>query len=98
MQARDKKYYVVEFRFPLAIQEASSPDDAALQARRICEKEYGFFPSNWFTRVFEYGDKEKGIGVVGEYFANPTGTTFREVSQNIGKHEEIIANAEKEND
>lgn len=85
----DKNYYVVEFRFPVAV-NAVSPEDAALTAGKLIEKELGFFPSAWYARVFEYGDIERGIGIIAEYFANPSGTTFRKVDQNIGQHEEII--------
>jgi hypothetical protein len=89
-EREDKGYFVVEFRLPIAIADASSPEEASLMASKIIEKEYGFFPSAWFTRVFEYGDLEMGIGVVAEYFANPAGTVFKEVGQNIGTHEEIL--------
>lgn len=76
------EYYVVEFRFPIQIDDASSVKDAALKAAKECEKRYGFFPSGWFARVFEYDGIS--IGPSAEWFSNPSGTTFRKLDQNLG--------------
>jgi len=89
-EKEEKGYFVVEFRLPIAIADASSPEEASMMASKIIEKEYGFYPSAWYTRVFEYGDLEDGIGVISEYFANPAGTVFRRIDQNVEKHEEVI--------
>lgn len=91
MSDKKKSYYVVEFRLPFAIPEAVNEKEAAITAAKICEKEYGFYPSAWYARVFEYGDLDGGVGPVAEYFANPTGMNFRKVDGNLVKHEEIIA-------
>lgn len=91
---QEKAYFVVEFRLPIYIADSDTPEDAALKASKIVEKEYGFYPSAWYARVFEYGDIESGIGVVAEYFSNPSGTKFRKVDQNIARHEEIISKEE----
>ena len=93
-----KSYFVVEFRLPISISDEPNPQEAATAAAKIVEKEYGFYPSNWYARVFEYGDLEGGIGVIGEYFSNPTGKTFRKVDQNIEKHEAIIREEENPNE
>lgn len=85
-----KKYYVVEFRMPIEITEAATVEEAARRAKKIMERETGVSFSSWYTRVFEYGEGNENIGVVKEYFANPSGTTFRELTENIDKHEKLI--------
>lgn len=90
----NKSYFVVEFRLPIQITNQDNPKDAAIAAAKVCEKEYGFYPSAWFARVFEYGDIDSGIGVIAEYFSNPSGNTFRKVDANVQKHEEIIGGKE----
>lgn len=89
------KYYIVEFRLPVEITDAPSVEEAARKARSTLERETGFSFSNWYVRVFEYGEGNENLGPVAEFFANPTGSTFREVTQNHGKHEELIKNGEK---
>ncbi len=86
----EKGYYVVEFRLPFYIAEVENEKEAATAAAKQCEKEYGFYPSAWYARVFEYGDLDGGVGIIAEYFANPTGTVFRKIDGNVEKHEEII--------
>ncbi len=83
--------YVVEFRLPVEI-SGDSPKEAAMTARRRLEEKTGLDVSSWYTRVFEYGETEDDIGIVAEYFASPQGLVFREVTQNIRQHEEIIEN------
>lgn len=92
--SNNKGYYVVEFRLPFAISDVENEKDAAIAAAKTCEKEYGFYPSAWYARVFEYGDLDGGIGIIAEYFANPTGTVFRKIDGNLQKHEEIIKSKE----
>lgn len=92
----NKSYFVVEFRLPITITDQDNAKDAAIAAAKICEKQYGIHPSSWFARVFEYGDINEGVGVVAEYFANPTGTNFRKVDGNVSKHEEIIQKQKSE--
>ena len=82
-------YYVVEARLPIFINEAVSVEEASRKAARIIENQYGINISNWYLRVFEYGAGEDS-GPVAEYFANPAGSKFREISQNVEEHEEKI--------
>lgn len=83
------KYYVVEFRFPLKIEEAKNEKDAAEQAAKLCEEKFGIKPDLWYTRVFQYSDDE-GIGIEAEYFCNPQGTHFRKIDKNLEKHEKLL--------
>jgi hypothetical protein len=83
----DEKYFVVEFRLPFEVLEANSPKDAAAKARRIFERDSGLDVSNWFTRVFQYSDEHGEVGPIKEWFANPSGSEFREVDQNIVEHD-----------
>ncbi len=87
----DNKYWVVEIRLPVQ----NSPQDAAMKAARQIENKYGISVSNWFLRVFEYGGEPDRDGVVAEYFSNPSGSVFREVTANITKHEELIKDNEQ---
>lgn len=91
-----KRYYIVEFRLPVEVTEAPSVEEAARKARASLERETGINVSNWFVRVFEYGEGNDHVGPVAEYFANPTGTTFREVTQNVTKHEQLIKESESD--
>lgn len=88
------RYYVVEYRLPIQVSEASSPKEAASIARRILENKIGVSLSNWFTRVFEY--EEGVVGVSNEYFCNPHGTEFRSIDQNVEKHQQNIIEKDSE--
>lgn len=77
----DSKYYVVEYRIPISIPKASSPKEAANKAALEIEKEFGFYPSAWFARVFEYNSETTGI--VAEWFCSPGGAKFRRIDKNI---------------
>ncbi len=79
------KYYVVEFRFPIQVNKASSVMDASNKAAKMIEKKFGFLPSGWFARVFEYSDETVGPK---EFFCSPGGTKFRPIDKNI-KHEKV---------
>jgi len=85
-----RKYYVVEYRIPIEIEDADSIQKAASMAKRICERQYGFNPDNWYARIFEYSSGENQDGVVSEYFYNPNSSNFREITKNIGYHKELI--------
>lgn len=82
-------YYVVEARLPIYIHEALSVEEASRKAARIIESEYGINISNWYLRVFEYGAGEES-GPINEYFANPAGSKFRKIDQNIEDHAEKV--------
>lgn len=86
----DKRYYVVEFRLPIAVTDAVSVEEAARKAARTIVRDYDIDISNWYARVFEYGGEHDTYGIIGEWFCNPTGSRFRKVDTNIRKHEELI--------
>lgn len=85
-----KRYFIVEFRLPVEVQEAPSVEEAARKARRQLENDTGINVSNWYTRVFEYAEGPDNVGPIAEFFANPPGIVFRQVDQNINHHEELI--------
>lgn len=85
----NENYYIVEARLPVMISDALSVDEAARKAARILENMYGVNISNWYLRVFEYGAGEES-GPINEYFANPAGSKFRKIDQNIEDHAEKV--------
>lgn len=95
----DNKYYVVEARFPVGpITEVDSPQEAArIGARRIMD-DTGIDISNWFIRVFEYNGEKDTIGVIKEYFSNPSGSKFRDKDGNIEIHLELLKKKEEESE
>lgn len=82
----DKSYWVVEYRLPIVVSEASSVEEAAEIAKEKAEKEYNIKASNWFVRVFEYGASLTEVGPLNEYFANPSGSKFRQLDKNDIEH------------
>lgn len=87
----DGKYWVVEARLPVQINDAASPEEAARKAAKQIQYQHGIDISNWFLRVFEYGgDDNDQVGVVKEHFSNPAGTKYREIEQNVQKHQELF--------
>ena len=80
---RYENYFIVEFRFPVIVEDVSTPAEAVSKANRICERVHGFKPTNWFARIFEYTVKQKDPGVAKEYFYNPNSSTYREIKKNI---------------
>lgn len=87
--SNEKKYWVVEFRFPINISNADSPERAASIAADKMNEEYGFRPSAWYTRVFEYGPSLDIVGPLAEYFCNPAGTQFRQLNKNDEAHSRL---------
>jgi len=87
-------YYIVEFRIPIRVDDADNVMSAVSIANRICERQHGFKPSNWFARIFEYTVGEKTVGHVREYFYNPNSSTSREIEKNIGYHNDLIKKGE----
>lgn len=84
------KYFVVEFRLPVRVEDISSVQEAVSLANRICQRQHGFKPDNWFARVFEYSTEEALTGPFKEYFYNPHSATYREVKKNHGYHNDLI--------
>lgn len=78
-----ENYFIVEFRFPVIIEDVSTPAEAVSKANRICERVHGFKPNNWFARIFEYSTRQKQPGLAKEYFYNPNSSTYREITKNI---------------
>jgi len=91
-------YYIVEFRIPIRVDDADSVMSAVSIANRICERQHGFKPLNWFARVFEYTIGEKTVGHIREYFYNPNSATSREIEKNIGYHNDLIKNGDVPSD
>lgn len=85
-----KNYYIVEYRLAITVDDINSVQEASTRARRICENKFGFNPSNWYARIFEYTIDYKGEGPVKEYFYNPNSSTYREIESNIGYHKDLI--------
>ena len=86
---RYENYFIVEFRFPVMIEDTSTVAEAISKANRICERVHGFKPTNWFARIFEYSTRDKSPGMSKEYFYNPNSSTYREVSKNIKFFKEL---------
>lgn len=91
----NQKYYVVEARIPVQVTDAESVKDAASIAARRIKSEYGTDVSNWFLRVFVYDGDNERVGPQEEWFSNPTGTSFREFSQNFDHHNDLIEKGEE---
>ncbi len=80
---RYENYFIVEFRFPVIVEDVSTVAEAVSKAHRICERVHGFKPTNWFARIFEYSTQAKNPGLSKEYFYNPNSSTYREITKNI---------------
>lgn len=85
----DKEYFIVEYRFPILVNKAKDPKEACHKAAKICEQEFGFYPSNWFARVFKYLSNSEVIGPESEYFFGPSGTDFRKIDVNLNIHNDL---------
>lgn len=83
-------YFVVEFRIPIRVDDSSSVHEAISKANRICQRQHGFKPDNWYARVFEYTTGEDVAGPFKEYFYNPYSATYREITKNHGYHNDMI--------
>lgn len=84
----EEKFWIVEFRFPMLVNDSDNAEDAAAKAARHFEKEYGVNPSRWFSRVFKYG--KDAVGPVEEYFFNPAGVKAYVKDKNHLEHKDII--------
>lgn len=85
----DEKYWVVEARLPIQINDADTAEEAARKAAKQIEFQHGISISNWFLRVFEYGGEKDEVGVVREWFSNPAGTKFRDIEGNVEVHQSL---------
>ena len=94
----DDQYWVVEARLPIQINDADTAEEAARKAAKQLEFKYGFNLSNWFLRVFKYGDVDGEVGVTAEYFSNPAGTKFRDIESNVEKHQQLFEEGKTPND
>lgn len=92
------KYYVIEYRFPVKVEDTETVIEAASKAARMCERIYGVKPDNWYARIFEYTTGEKVTGPVKEYFFNPNSASVREIDKNIGYFNDLISKGAKPED
>lgn len=91
-------YYIVEFRYAITIEDTDTVMEAVSKANRICERQHGFKPDNWYARIFEYNVGEKVSGHVKEYFYNPNSATAREITKNISHHNDLVSRGEVPSD
>lgn len=87
-----KNYYIVEYRIPIQIDDIGSVQEAMSRAKQICHNRFGFYPDNWYARIFEYSIENEGVGPVKEYFYNPNSSNYREIEANIGYHNDLVKN------
>ena len=87
-------YYIVEYRFPIRVEDTSTVMEAVSIANRICERLHGFKPDNWNARIFEYSVGEKQPGIVKEYFYNPHSVSVREITKNVSHHNDLVQKGE----
>jgi hypothetical protein len=87
---RFENYFVVEFRFPVIVEDVSTVAEAVSKANRICERVHGFKPTNWFARIFEYSTGQKNPGLAKEYFYNPNSSTYREIKKNVNFFNDLV--------
>lgn len=85
-----KNYYIIEYRIPIQIDDIGSVQEAMSRAKQICHNRFGFYPDNWYARIFEYSIENDGVGPVKEYFYNPNSSNFREIEANIGYHNDLV--------
>jgi hypothetical protein len=84
------KYFVVEYRIPIKVDDVTSIQEALSKSSRICQRQHGFKPDNWYSRIFEYSTGLNEPGVFREYFYNPYSSTYREITKNHGYHNDLV--------
>lgn len=84
------KYYIVEYRIPVTIDDVDTVTEAVSRARKIIQRLHGISPDPWFARIFEYSDDYENVGHVKEYFYNPNSSSAREIMKNLAYHQELI--------
>ena len=85
-----KKYFIVEYRIPIQVDDIDTIHEATSRAKKIFNRLFGISPDNWFARVFEYSSEQEEPGPMKEYFYNPNSTSFREITKNIGYHQDLV--------
>lgn len=71
-----KKYFIVEYRIPIQVDDIDTVHEAASRAKKIFNRLFGISPDNWFARVFEYSSEQEEPGPMKEYFYNPNSTSL----------------------
>ena len=93
-----KSYWVVEYRFPVLVQEADDAKEAHNLSAAKLKEQFGINASGWFARIFEYGPSTDVVGPLTEYFFNPSGSHYRAIDKNDEEHGRLYhENLEKEN-
>jgi len=87
-------YYIVEYRYAIRVDDVGTVTEAVSIANRICERQMGFKPDNWHARIFEYSIDSKEPGVFKEFFFNPYSASVREITKNIGYHNDLVSKGE----
>lgn len=87
---KHNEYFIVEYRIPIKIDSVKSVQEAVSLASQVVQNQYGFKPENWNARVFHYSTDSNVPGYVKEFFYNPNSATFREITKNIGYHNDLI--------
>lgn len=87
---KHNEYFIVEFRMPIKIDSVSSVQEAVSMASQVIQNQYGFKPENWIARIFQYSTDSNVPGYVKEFFYNPNSSSFREITKNIGYHNDLI--------
>ena len=85
-----KKYYIVEYRYAVRVDDKTDVTSAISKANVIAERKFGFRPKNWYARIFEYAGGVDEVGVTAEYFYNTHSVSYREVDRNWESHKEMI--------
>ena len=91
---KHNEYFIVEYRIPIKIDSVSSVQEAVSMASQVILNQYGFKPENWNARVFQYSTDSNVPGYVKEFFYNPNSSTYREITKNIGYHNDLVKNGE----
>lgn len=87
-------YYIVEYRYAIRVDDVGTVTEAVSIANRICERQMGFKPDNWHARIFEYSIDGKNPGMFKEFFFNPYSASVREITKNIGYHNDLVSKGE----
>lgn len=84
------KHFVVEYRIPINVDGVDTVQEAVSRAKKIIDRQYGISPDHWFARIFEYDDGHENVGPAKEYFYNPNSAMHREITKNIGYHQDMV--------
>jgi hypothetical protein len=84
------QYYIVEYRVAIRVDNVGSIQEAVSRSSKICQRQHGFKPDNWYARIFEYTTGDANVGSYKEYFYNPFSSASREITKNIGYHNDMV--------